>query len=55
MGKKLLILQWEDILIKCKITEVVLVHWNMVNNNYQQSSRILYPDKSFGQLLNISP
>ena len=41
-----------------KITEVVLIHCNIVNNDYQQDSRVLYtfvPKKSFGQLLNISP
>ena len=41
-----------------EITEVVLVHCNIVNNNYQQDSRVLYtfiPNKLFGQLLNISP
>ena len=38
--------------------EVVLVHCNIVNNNYQRNSRYLHkfiPNKSFGQLLNISP
>ena len=37
-----------------KITEVVLVHCNTVNNGYQRSSRVLYtfvPNKSLGQLL----
>ena len=41
-----------------EITEVVLIHCNIVNNDYQQDSRVLYtfvPNKSFGQLLNISP
>ena len=41
-----------------EITEVVLVHCNIVNNNYQQDSRVLYtfvPKKSFGSLLEISP
>ena len=41
-----------------EITEVVLKHYNVVNNRYQQNSRVLYtfvPNKSFGQLLNISP
>ena len=41
-----------------KITEVVLVHCNMVNNDYQHDSRVLYtfvPNKSFGSLLDISP
>ena len=34
-----------------EITEVVLVHSNIVNNNYQQNSRVLYtfvPHKPFG-------
>ena len=38
--------------------EVVLVHCNVVNNDYQQDSRVLYtfvPNKTFDQLLNISP
>ena len=41
-----------------EITEVVLVHCNMVNNDYQQDSRVLHtivPNKSFGSLLDISP
>ena len=41
-----------------EITEVVLVHCNIVNNDYQQDSRILYtffPNKPFGSLLEISP
>ena len=40
-----------------EITEVVLIHFNVVNNSYQPNSRILYtfvPNKSFGQLLDIS-
>ena len=41
-----------------EITKVVLVHCNIVNNDYQQYSRVLYtfvPNKSFGQILHISP
>ena len=41
-----------------EIKEVVLVHCNIVNNDYQQDSRVLYtfvPNKSFGSLLEISP
>ena len=37
-----------------EIIEVLLVHWNIVNNDYQQDSRVLYTfftNKSFGQLL----
>ena len=39
-------------------TDVVLIRCNIVNNNYQQNSRILYTfvsNKSFDQLLDISP
>ena len=41
-----------------EITEVVLVHCNIVNNDYQQNSRDLdtfVPNKPFGQLLDILP
>ena len=41
-----------------EITEVVLVQCNTFNNDYQQDPRLLYtfvPNKSFGQLLDISP
>ena len=41
-----------------EITEVVLIQCNIVNNNYQHDSRVLYtfvPNKSFGQLLDILP
>ena len=41
-----------------EITELVLVRCNIVNNNYQQDSRVLYtfvPNKPFGSLLEISP
>ena len=41
-----------------EIKEVVFVHCNIVNNYYQQDSRVLYtfvPNKLFGSLLEISP
>ena len=41
-----------------EIKEVVLVHCNIVNNNYQQDSRVLctfVPSKSFDSLLEICP
>ena len=41
-----------------EIVELVLVHCDLVNNDYQQDSRILYtlvPSKPFGSLLDISP
>ena len=44
-------------LLYLEITEVILIHCNVVNNSYQQNSRVLYtfgPNKQFGQLLDIS-
>ena len=41
-----------------EITEVVLAHCNIVNNDYQQDSKVLYtfvPNKPFGCLLEVSP
>ena len=41
-----------------EITEVVLVHCNIVYNDYQQDTRVLYtfvPNKPFGSLLESSP
>ena len=38
--------------------EVVLVHCNLVNNSYQQHSRVLFtfvPTKRYGKLISISP
>ena len=38
--------------------EVVLVHCNLVKNDYQNTSKVLFsfvPNKPFGQLINISP
>ena len=39
-----------------EITEVILVHCKIANNNYQQNLRVLHtfvPNKSFAQLLDI--
>ena len=44
--------------LKLESVEVFIVHCNLVNNNYQQASKVLYtfvPNKQFGQLINISP
>ena len=41
-----------------EVVKLVLVHCNLVNNDYQQDSRILHtfvPNKPFGSLLEISP
>ena len=41
-----------------EITEVVLIHCDIANNDCQQYSRVLYtfiPNKQFGSLLEISP
>ena len=41
-----------------EINEVVLMHCNVVNNSYEQNSRVLHTfvsNESLGQLLDISP
>ena len=43
---------------KLESLEAVLVHCNLVKNDYQHTSKILFtfvPNKQFGQLINISP
>ena len=43
---------------KLESVEVALVYCNLVKNDYQYASLILFsfvPDKQFGQLINISP
>ena len=43
---------------KLESVEVVLVHCNLVKNDYQQTLKVLFsfvPNKQFGQLINISP
>ena len=43
---------------KLESVKVVLVHCNLVKNNYQHTSKVLLtfvPNKQFGQLSNISP
>ena len=40
------------------LVEVVLMHCNLVKNDYQQASKVIFtfvPNKQFGQLINISP
>ena len=42
---------------KLETVELVLVHCNLVNNNYQQASKVLLtfvPNKQFGQLITIT-
>ena len=43
---------------RLETVEVVLVHCNLVYNNYQQTSKVLFtfvPNKQFGQLITITP
>ena len=42
---------------KLESVEVVLLHCNLVNNSYQQASKVLFtfvPNKQFDQLITIS-
>ena len=46
-----------EIVPRLEALEVVLVHCNLVNNNYQQESKVLFtfaPNKQFGQLITIT-
>ena len=48
----------DENVLHLEITEVVLIHCNIVNNNYRPDSTVLYtfaPNKSIGQVLDISP
>ena len=43
---------------KLESVEVVLVHCKLVNNNYQQASKVLFtfvPNKQFRELINMAP
>ena len=43
---------------KLESVEVVLVYCNLVKNDYQHTSKVLFtfvPNKQFGRLINISP
>ena len=43
---------------KLESVEVVLDHCNSVNNNYQQTPKVLFtfvPNEQFGQLISVSP
>ena len=47
-----------ELVPKLETVEVVLVHCNLVNNNYEQASKVLFtfvPNKQFGQLITIIP
>ena len=47
-----------EIVPNLETVEVVLVHCNLVNKNYQQASKVLFifvPNKQFGQLITIKP
>ena len=47
-----------DAIPKLENVEVVLVRCNLVNNSYQQRSRVLFtfvPNRQYGQLISISP
>ena len=48
----------EEDVPRLESAEVVLVHYNLVNNNYQQASKVIFtfvPNKKFGQLITNGP
>ena len=47
-----------ELVPKLESVDLVLVHCNLVNNSYQQASKVLFtfvPNKNYGQLIAISP
>ena len=47
-----------EIVPRLEAVEVVLVHCNLVNNNYHQASKVLFtfvPNKQFSQLITVTP
>ena len=47
-----------EIVPRLEAIEVVLIHCNLLNNSYQQASKVLFtfvPNKQFGQLITIVP
>ena len=47
-----------ELVLRLETVEVVLVHCNLVNNSYQQVSKVLFafvPNKQFGQLVTVTP
>ena len=47
-----------ELVPKLESVDLVLVHCNLVNSNYQQASKVLFtsvPNKKYGQLITVSP
>ena len=47
-----------ELVPKIESVDLILVHFNVVNNSYQQASKVLFtfvPNKKYGQLITISP
>ena len=46
-----------ELIPKLESVDLVLVHCNLVNNSYQQASKVLFtlvPNKKYGQLITVS-
>ena len=47
-----------ELVLKLESVDLVLLHCNLVNNSYQQASKVLFtfvPNKKYGQLITVSP
>ena len=47
-----------ELVPKLEVVEVVLIHCNLVNNDYQQASKVLFtfvPNEQFAQLITVDP
>ena len=47
-----------ELVLKLESVDLVLLHCNLVNNSYQQASKVLFtfvPNKKYGHLITVSP
>ena len=47
-----------ELIPKLESVDLDLAHFNLVNNSYQQASKVLFtflPNKKYGQLITVSP
>ena len=53
-----MVIKNSDLVPKLESVDLFLVQCNLVNNSYQQASKILFtfvPNKKYGQLITVSP
>ena len=56
--KEITINEDDELVPRLEMVNVILMHYNLVNNNYQQASNVLITfvqEKQFGQLITVEP